>query len=131
MTALLWVDESLPRAVAVALREAGYDARDVRDLGLRGSSDRALLEKAASENSILVSGDLDFANPLRFPPQTHAGVIVLRFGRGPAREQTARTLVRFLKQTDESTLRGAITILEPGRARRYGRPPLGGEAARR
>jgi len=120
---LLWVDESLPRAITASLREAGLEAGDVRDLGLRGSPDRTILERAAVAGAVLVSGDLDFANPLRFPPDSHGGVVVLRFGRGPARGVAARALVEILRQTDEYAVRRAITVLEPGRARRFAGPP--------
>ena len=33
------VDEDLPRSVAPLIRELGYDADDVRDVGLRGAPD--------------------------------------------------------------------------------------------
>ncbi|MCI0589833.1 MAG: DUF5615 family PIN-like protein [Planctomycetes bacterium] len=125
MTLLLWIDESLPRAIAVALREGGFEARDVRDLGMRGRTDREILAEATAAGAVVISGDLDFANPLRFPPESHGGVVVLRFRRGPARGEGARALVGFLKQAGESSVRQAITILEPGRARRFGRPQSG------
>jgi len=72
------VDESLPRAVTRALVAAGYDVVDVRDVGLRGASDDAIASRARETSSIVVSGDLDFSNALRFPPGTHPGIIVAR-----------------------------------------------------
>lgn len=36
------VDEDIPRSLAVSLREAGFQAEDVRDAGLRGHSDAEL-----------------------------------------------------------------------------------------
>ncbi len=42
------VDEDLPRSTANVLREAGYEAVDARDLGLRGGTDREIFEHAQS-----------------------------------------------------------------------------------
>jgi len=62
------IDESLPRAVGRALHAAGHDVVDARDVGLRGAADDRVLARAVSERRILMSGDVDFANALRFPP---------------------------------------------------------------
>lgn len=72
------IDESLPRAVTRALVAAGHDVADVRDVGLRGASDDAIAARARETSSIVVSGDLDFSNALRFPPGTHPGIVVAR-----------------------------------------------------
>jgi len=71
-------DEDMPRSTARTLREAGYDAVDVRDVGLRGTSDQNVFEYAQKERRILISCDLGFANTLAFPPAEHQGVIVVR-----------------------------------------------------
>ena len=36
-------DEDVPRSTARVLRDAGFDAIDVRDVGLRGKSDQEVL----------------------------------------------------------------------------------------
>jgi len=36
------VDASLPRSAAVALRELGHEAVDVRDVGMRGATDEVI-----------------------------------------------------------------------------------------
>lgn len=72
------VDEDLPRSTAVALRQAGHTAEDVRDIGLRGHTDQAVFEYAQSVGAILVTADKGFANVLRFPPGSHAGIILVR-----------------------------------------------------
>ena len=40
------VDEDLPRTLAQDLNAAGFEAQDVRDVGLRGKSDHEILELA-------------------------------------------------------------------------------------
>jgi predicted nuclease of predicted toxin-antitoxin system len=62
------VDEDLPRSTAQILREAGYEADDVRDLGLSGHTDRQIFDQAQSRAAAVLSGDSDFANILLFPP---------------------------------------------------------------
>lgn len=61
------IDEDLPRSLAPELRAAGFDTQDVRDIGLRGMPDDVVLASARSANRILVTGDLGFANLLRYP----------------------------------------------------------------
>ena len=71
-------DEDVPRSTARTLREAGFDAVDVRDVGLRGKHDQTVFEYAQNERRILITCDLGFANTLIFPPAGHQGVIVVR-----------------------------------------------------
>jgi predicted nuclease of predicted toxin-antitoxin system len=40
------IDEDVPRSTATALREAGFDAIDVRDIGLRAKQDRIIYDYA-------------------------------------------------------------------------------------
>jgi predicted nuclease of predicted toxin-antitoxin system len=90
------VDESLPRAVTRALLQAGHDVLDVRDIGLRGMNDSIIADRARSDSRVLVAGDTDFANALRFPPTTHPGIIVLRLPNAYAPEQRAMRLISVL-----------------------------------
>ena len=78
------VDEDMPRSTTVALRQAGYGASDVREVGLRGHSDREVFDYAQARGAILVSADKGFANTLAFPLGTHAGLIVVRVPNEPA-----------------------------------------------
>lgn len=112
------VDESLPRAVTRALAAAGQDVVDVRDVGLRGSSDDQVFSRAQAEGRVLVSADLDFANALRFPPATHAGIVVTRLS-DLASTAAAAILAAAIADLGES-LAGAIVIVEPTRVRTFG-----------
>lgn len=69
------IDESMPRSTTTMLRQAGYYAEDVRDIGLRGATDEAVHAYAQAHHLTLVTADKDFANVLRFPPGTHRGII--------------------------------------------------------
>jgi predicted nuclease of predicted toxin-antitoxin system len=72
------LDENLGARGRDALIGAGFDVETVAQERLTGASDRRVLEVATAEGRALVTLDLDFANPVRYPPRTHAGVIVLR-----------------------------------------------------
>jgi predicted nuclease of predicted toxin-antitoxin system len=65
------VDEDLPRSLARMMLDAGLEAQDVRDVGLRGRHDDAVLDHARTNKQVLVTGDLGFGNLLRFPFGSH------------------------------------------------------------
>jgi len=117
------VDESLPRGVTTALAQAGHDAVDARDCGLRGASDDAVHTRAVADERILVSGDTDFANALRFPPGTHPGIVVLRIPNAWSPAERARRVVDALDDALLAMAARAIVIIEPGRVRVLGTPP--------
>src|SRR4051794_14411126 len=68
----------MPSDAAVALREFGFDAETVAEENLAGADDSIVAMIAKNEQRILVTLDLDFANIRAYPPQEHAGIIVLR-----------------------------------------------------
>ena len=117
------VDESLPRAVTRTLASMGHDTVDVRDAGLRGATDDAIARTASVEGRIVVAGDTDFANALRFPPGTHPGIIVLRLPNAWTSRERAERLTAALDPTLVEELSGAIVIIEPSRVRRIAPKP--------
>ena len=72
------IDENLPSECASLLREAGFEADTVASEGLSGAADEALASRSREEGRILITLDLDFANPLVYPPAATPGIIVLR-----------------------------------------------------
>ena len=74
------IDENLPAEAAV-LRGAGFGAATVGDEDLLGADDETIVGTSRSEDRILVTLDLDFANTRAYPPGEHAGIIVLRSKR--------------------------------------------------
>lgn len=112
------VDESLPRAATLALRAAGHDVADVRDVGLRGRPDSEVQARALEEDRIVAAADLDFANALRFPPGHAPGDHRIACPRLVGLEGSSGTS-RFghRRSRGADTLRGAIVIVEPDRMR--------------
>ncbi len=72
------MDEGLPLAAAVLLRQAGYEADTVLEEGLKGWKAPDLWCVVQAEGRFLVTADKGFGNIRTFPPGTHAGVLLLR-----------------------------------------------------
>ena len=90
------VDENLPVEVADSLRERGHDATTVHEQQLVGRPDSRLVEVCDAESRAMVSLDLDFCNILKYPPEQHAGFIVLR----PSSQDKPRVLSVFEQVLD-------------------------------
>ena len=54
------VDADLPRSAADVVRRHGYDAVDVRDIGLRHADDSEIASHAQHRQQCLLTGDFDF-----------------------------------------------------------------------
>lgn len=111
------VDEDMPRSTARILREHGYLADDVRDVGLRGQSDAKVFAFAQTQKCVLVTGDKGFANILRYPPGKHAGIIVMRVPNTLPTAELNRALIRALDELADEELAGLLVIVELGRIR--------------
>lgn len=114
---LFLIDEDLPRSTARALRAAGRDAVDVRDVGLRGHADEEVFDYAQKRNAILISGDKGFGNVLRFPPGTHHGIVVLRLPNELPVNELNHMLLTALDHLTEENLQGLLIIVERDRIR--------------
>jgi predicted nuclease of predicted toxin-antitoxin system len=110
------LDENVPDSVAALLREAGHDVARARDQALAGSDDDRLLSAASAEGRALITLDRDFANTLRHPPGSTAGIVVIRLQEQtlPLIRRTAVSLARLL--SDDSP-RGHLWILDESRLR--------------
>ncbi len=115
------LDENLGQSVAQILREAGHDVETVASQNLYSSPDHALIMHAHSEERCLVTMDMDFANPFRFPPDNYSGIVVFRVN-SPITivqiEHLARVLVRGI---EIESARGKLWIVQADRIRIYDR----------
>lgn len=112
----LKLDENLDERLADRLCRSGLDVSTVRRQGLGGTSDDALFRRCRQEERALVTLDLDFANPLRFPPKGTAGVIVLRLRR-PLLANVRALVDTLTEMLSRSSPRNQLWIVEPGRVR--------------
>lgn len=114
----LLVDADLPVSLAQVLRAQGHDVVAVHDLQPPPLPDPAIYRRALEEQRILITRDLDFSNILTFRPNAPAGIIVLRV-RALSPPEVAALVHDALTRLSEPQLQGAITIIQPGRYRRY------------
>ena len=117
------LDENLGLRGKVPLCEAGHDVATVVEQSMTSATDLDLIEVCRAERRCLVTLDLDFANPLVFPPASYSGIAVLR---APVQVSTDgldelfQTLIDGLKG---ASVDGLLWIVERGRIREYLPPP--------
>jgi predicted nuclease of predicted toxin-antitoxin system len=107
------VDEDLPRAVALRLRDRGYESSTVSEQNLGGFKDPALWRMVQEHRQFLITGDKGFGDIRKYPPGTHGGILLLR----PA-EDGIRPLLELFEQVltavpDLRELEGLLTVASP------------------
>ncbi len=105
------VDENLPVELTGELRGAGHEAVTVAEQQLVGSSDLDLSEVCRSEDRVLVTLDLDFADIRTYPPEDYPGMIVLRLARQD-KSYVLDVFRRLLKVIGREPLDGRLWIVE-------------------
>ena len=98
----LKLDENLGRRCVDILRAAGHEAATVTEQDLTGSEDSHLIRVCRDEDRCLLTLDLDFSNPLRFPPDKYAGIAVIRLPSKPGYEDliTFESTARMKRKRD-------------------------------
>jgi predicted nuclease of predicted toxin-antitoxin system len=109
------LDENLPHDLAATLRRDGHDVHTVVEEQLAGESDPAVAA-ATGEGRILLTLDLGIGDLRRYPPGSHAGILVLR----PAAQDpdSILSLIQRLMRTHPlDELRSCVVVVEPRRVR--------------
>jgi predicted nuclease of predicted toxin-antitoxin system len=112
----LKLDENLDVRLATWLASIGHDAQTVRDEQLSGAPDEDFFVAARHEHRCLITLDLDFSDPFRFPPTDSAGTVVLR-PPVPSMPLIRLLLEQAIAHTAVESPEGKIWIVEPGRVR--------------
>lgn len=113
----LKLDENLRQRGKELLVAAGHDVCTVPEQNLCSATDEQVAIRCCEDGRAIITLDLDFANPLRFPPQLHHGIAVLR---GPARMTTTalhRLLQTLIGAMQTQPLDGHLWIVEEGHVR--------------
>jgi predicted nuclease of predicted toxin-antitoxin system len=113
----LLADENVPRASVARLRSAGHDVAIVT----AGASDEEVLERAASEQRVIVSFDRDFGR-LALDPRAPRplGVVLLR--EVPVSPDVAATSLLDLLERTGLVLEHTLTVVRAGRVRQRAMP---------
>jgi len=106
------VDEDLPGAAAVLLRDRGLDTATVIEQGMCGFKEAALWAAVQAEQRFLVTADKGFADIRIFPPGAHADILLLRPDDGGIRP-ILELLEKVLSGCDLEHLLGAVAEATP------------------
>jgi len=111
------VDEDMPRSTGINLRKHGYEVKDIRDYGLRGAEDEKVYEFAQREEAVILTGDRDFGNILRFPLGSHFGIVVAHFPNEMPNIEINRHLIGRFKDLSEDEFKGNLIVIDPRKIR--------------
>jgi predicted nuclease of predicted toxin-antitoxin system len=96
---------------------SGHDVCTVWSQKRHSATDEELFAVCLAEDRALVTLDVDFANPLRFPPGRGAGLAVLRLPARPSLTLLRQTVQTLLDGLAHEPIAGKLWIIEPGRIR--------------
>lgn len=111
-----YLDQMFSVEVAQALSEEGYDVVRASDTGLARADDHEILQKAVSENRILITLDEHFGDWVILPLSRHPGVIRLKV-HPTTSENVLKILIPFLSLHSQEQLRDHLVILSEKRAK--------------
>lgn len=113
------LDENLGTRGQEFLHSKGFDVETVVSQGLCGASDRALIDVCRNEQRCLVTLDFDFSNPVQFPPDTYAGIVVLKLPKDPTVDDILDCLHALVRAVDPTDLEGKLRVVSKTRIREY------------
>jgi predicted nuclease of predicted toxin-antitoxin system len=108
---MILADHCVYEATVRIVRAAGYPIQPLRAIGAIDSSDPEVLSLAVEKDWILLTNDVDFGDILRYPPQTHCGVILLRI-RPQFEDEVHAVLLRVLAECERESLRRRLVVVD-------------------
>ncbi len=112
------IDADLPKTAATIVRGYGYEAIDVRDIGLGTAKDEVIAHHAQLDGCCIVTGDYDFADLRAYPPENYAGIIVFYIPPTATSFYINALIDSFFSQKNlVNQAVGKLAIVEAGRVR--------------
>jgi predicted nuclease of predicted toxin-antitoxin system len=115
----LKLDENLGAGGRDLLAARGHDVATVSGQSLCAADDHTVLAVCKAESRALITLDLDFANPLAYPPASHVGVAVLRVPHRLSAGILHELILTLAESLEREDLKGRLWIVEKGRIRVY------------
>ena len=112
----LYLDQMFGLDVAQALRDRGYDVLRASETGNARADDRQILQKAISENRILITLDEHFGDWVILPLNQHPGVIRVKVDPTTS-GNVLNLLLPFLRLHQAAQFKDYLVILSGKRAK--------------
>lgn len=107
----------MPRSLAIELKRQGYKVIDVRDIGLRGATDKEILKFSNERKGVIITADVGFAT-LPFQSLIECmGFILLRIPNEFTVQETKKLLLQALKILKEEDIKGNVVVIDPKKIR--------------
>lgn len=112
------IDADLPRKTAEVIRQYGFHADDVRDVGLGRASDAEISAYAQTNQLTIITGDFGFADIRSYPPEQYAGLVVLELPRNATARFILDLIAAFIQQSEVvDQLNGRLAVVSAHRVR--------------
>jgi predicted nuclease of predicted toxin-antitoxin system len=105
------IDNNLSPLLAEGLKAAGHDAVHLRDLGMQAEPDPAVLQRAQTDERVLVSADTDFGGLLARSRATGPSVLMIRRLAGRRAAEQSAIILANLDQIAEDLAAGAVVVI--------------------
>jgi predicted nuclease of predicted toxin-antitoxin system len=102
--------------VAQALRNEGHDVERTSEIGQARADDQQILQRAISQNRILVTLDEHFGDWVILPLSRHPGVIRLKVNPTTS-PKVIEVLLPFLRLHTPNEFKDHLVILSPKRSK--------------
>lgn len=112
----LKLDENIPRRAGPIVAGEGHDVDSVEDEGLAGADDPTVSEAATAVGRLVITLDRGFGDTRRYPPGSHAGILVLRVDDQSA-TSVFETLSELIASTELEDLSGCVAVFRNGELR--------------
>jgi predicted nuclease of predicted toxin-antitoxin system len=112
----LYLDQMFRLEVAQALRNEGYDVVRASEFIQARADDQQILEKAISENRVLITLDEHFGDWVILPLKQHPGVIRLKVNPTTSKN-VLRLVIPFLRLQSFEQLKDHLIILSSKRSK--------------
>jgi predicted nuclease of predicted toxin-antitoxin system len=112
----LYLDQMFRVDVVEALREEGYDVLRASETQQDRADDQQILQRAITENRILVTLDEHFGDWVILPLSQHPGVIRIKV-RPTTSERVLIVLLPFLRMHTQEQFKDHLVILSGKRAK--------------
>ena len=112
----LYLDQMFRVDVAQALREEGYDVLRASEIEQSRYDDQQILQRAITENRLLVTLDEHFGDWVILPLSRHPGVIRIKV-HPTTSEKVLNLLLPFLRMHTQEQFKDHLVILSEKRAK--------------